>query len=111
MLVSDVGWFSELPDDVALKIPVDEYEVQTIAGAIELAADHAAELGGRARAYVEREHDLARTADGYVRALEEAAGGEAVRDAVLLRIAEAAADVGLDDAGAIAREAQRAGIV
>jgi glycosyltransferase involved in cell wall biosynthesis len=111
MLVSDVGWFSELPDDVALKIPVDEYEVQTIAAAIALAADHAAELGGAARAYVGREHDLGRTADGYVRALEEAAGGEAVRDAVLLRIAEAAADVGLDDAGAIAREAQRAGIL
>src|SRR5262249_10394864 len=32
MLVSDVGWFSELPDGVALKIPVDEYEVPTIAG-------------------------------------------------------------------------------
>ena len=39
MLVSDVGWFSELPDDVALKIPVDEYEVPTIAAALELAAD------------------------------------------------------------------------
>jgi glycosyltransferase involved in cell wall biosynthesis len=111
MLVSDVGWFAELPDGVALKIPVDEYEVATTAGAIALAADHAAELGRAARAYVEREHDLARTADGYVRALEEAAGGDAVRDAVLLRIAEAAADVGIDDAGAIAREARRAGIL
>ena len=38
MLVSDVGWFSELPDGVALKIPVDEYEVATIAAALELAA-------------------------------------------------------------------------
>ena len=38
--------------------------------------------------------------DAYVRALEEAAGGEAVADAVLWRIAEAAAEVGLDDVAA-----------
>jgi glycosyltransferase involved in cell wall biosynthesis len=111
MLVSDVGWFSELPDGVALKIPLDEYEVPTIAGALELAADHAAELGGAARDYVRREHDLGRTADGYVAALEEAAGGALVADAVLLRIAEAAAAVGIDDPVELAREARRAGIV
>ena len=88
MLVSDVGWFAELPDDVALKIPVDDYEVPTIAGALELAADHGAELGSAASAYVHEAHDLGRAADAYAAALEEAAGGEAVTDAVLLRIAE-----------------------
>ena len=111
MLVSDVGWFAELPDGVALRIPVDEYEVPTIAAALELAADHAAELGVAARDYVRREHDLARSADGYAKALEEAAGNEAVADAVLLRIAEAAAEVGLDDAPELARAARAAGIV
>jgi len=111
MLVSDVGWFAELPDDVALKIPVDEFEVRTIAGAIELAADYAAELGDAARNYVRREHDLERAAGGYVRALEEAAGGEAVADSVLYRMAEAAAEVGLEDAGQLAREARRAGFL
>jgi glycosyltransferase involved in cell wall biosynthesis len=111
MLVSDVGWFAELPDGVALKIPVDEFEVPTIAAALELAADHAGELGSAARDYVRREHDLGRAADAYARALEEAAGGAAVADAVLYRIAEAAAEVGLEDAGELAREARRAGIV
>jgi glycosyltransferase involved in cell wall biosynthesis len=111
MLVSDVGWFAELPDNVALKIPVDEFEVQTIAGALELAAEHAGELGRAAREYVRNEHGLDRAAAGYVAALEQAAGGDAVADAVLLRIAEAAAEVGLDDAGELAREARRAGIV
>src|SRR5205823_5207886 len=62
MLVSDVGWFAELPDDVALKIPVDEYEVATIVGALEVAADHAGELGRAAHEYVRREHDLVRAA-------------------------------------------------
>jgi glycosyltransferase involved in cell wall biosynthesis len=111
MLVSDVGWFAELPDDVALKIPVDEVEVPMIAGALELAADHAAELGAAAQAYVHREHDLGRAADAYVKALEAAAGGDAVSDAVLWRIAEAAAEVGLDDVGELARQARDAGIV
>ena len=111
MLVSDVGWFAELPDGAALRIPVDEYEVPPIAGALELAAGHAAELGEAARAYVRREHDLGRTADGYAAALAEAAGGEAVADAVLRRIAVAALEVGVDDPVAIAREARRAGIV
>jgi glycosyltransferase involved in cell wall biosynthesis len=111
MLVSDVGWFSELADDVALKIPVDEYEVPTIAAALELAADRGAELGAAARDYVRREHDLDRAADAYTRALEEAAGGEAVSDAVLRRLAQAAAEVGLHDVRALALRAREAGLV
>jgi glycosyltransferase involved in cell wall biosynthesis len=113
MLVSDVGWFAELPDGVALRIPVDEYEAATIAAALELAAGRADELGDAARAYVQLEHDLGRTARGYAAGLEESAGGGAVRDAVLWRIAEAAADVGLAgaDAAGIVREARRAGIL
>ena len=67
MLVSDVGWFAELPDGVALRVPVDEYEVATIAAALELAADHKEELGAAGRDYVRREHDLGRVADAYVR--------------------------------------------
>ena len=41
------------------------------------------------------EHALDRVADLYVAALEEAAGGEAVREAVTREVAEAAADVGI----------------
>jgi glycosyltransferase involved in cell wall biosynthesis len=111
LIVSDVGWFSELPDDVVLKVPVDEYEVATLEAAIGLAVDHGASLGANARRYVDREHSLDRIADAYVAALETAAGGDAVDDAVLLRIAEAAVEVGIDDAGALARAAVDSGIV
>jgi glycosyltransferase involved in cell wall biosynthesis len=113
MLVSDVGWFAELPDGVALRIPVDGHEVPTIAAALELAADRAGELGAAAREYVRREHDLGRAADGYAAALVEAAGGEAVADAVLRRIAGAAADVGLGDKSVreLAARAREAGLV
>ena len=31
VVVSDVGWFAELPDEVALKVPVDEHEAETLA--------------------------------------------------------------------------------
>jgi glycosyltransferase involved in cell wall biosynthesis len=110
LLVSDVGWFSELPDDAVLKIPVDDYEVATIEAALTVAADHGATLGAAARAYVEREHALPAVADAYVAALEAAAGGPAVSDAVLLRIAEAAAEVGIDDVSALAQAAREAGI-
>ena len=111
MLVSDVGWFAELPDGVALKIPVDEFEVPTIAAALWLAANRAADIGRAAQEYVWREHDLARAADGYTRALEQAAGGDAVNDAILWRIAEAAAEVGLEDVDELARLAREAGLV
>jgi hypothetical protein len=111
LLVSDVGWFSELPDDAVLKVPVDEYEVRVIEAALGVAADHGAVLGAAARAYVEREHALAATADAYVAALEVAAGGDAVNDAVLWRIAEAAAEVGIEDPTELARAAREAGLV
>jgi glycosyltransferase involved in cell wall biosynthesis len=111
LLVSDVGWFSELPDDAVLKVPVDDYEVATIEAALTVAADHGATLGAAARAYVEREHALPAVADAYVAALEAAAGGPAVNDAVLLRIAEAAAEVGIDDVSALAQAAREAGIL
>jgi glycosyltransferase involved in cell wall biosynthesis len=111
MIVSDVGWFAELPDDVALKVPVDEYEVPTLAAALELATDRREELGARALEYVRAEHDLGRAADAYTAVLEDAAGGAAVSDAVLRELARAAAEVGADDPRELARLAAESGIV
>jgi len=111
LVVSDVGWFAELRDGVALRVPVDEYEVPVLEAALGFACEHAAALGAAARAYVEREHALPRVADAYVAALEVAAGGDRVNEEVLWRIAEAAAEAGIDDAGALAREAVASGIV
>jgi glycosyltransferase involved in cell wall biosynthesis len=116
LVVSDVGWFAELPDSVALKVPVDAHEVDTLAAALELLVDESARaaMGAAARELVAREHDLDRVAELYVAALEEAAGGEAVRDAVLGEVAQAAADVGIGpesaEAGELARKMREAGI-
>ena len=100
LVVSDVGWFSELPDDVALKAPVDERETDRLAEALETLADPEvrATMGVAARALADGEHDVARVAEAYVVALEETLGGRAVQDAVLREVSEAAAAVGIDPA-------------
>src|SRR5207244_3413077 len=36
LVVNDLGWFSELPDEVALKVPVDERETEALDEALEL---------------------------------------------------------------------------
>jgi glycosyltransferase involved in cell wall biosynthesis len=99
VVVSDVGWFSELPDSVALKVPVDDHETETLHAALALLAGEPGvrrAMGEAAAELAVRDHDLERVADGYAAALEQAAGGAAVADAVLGDVARAAADVGLD---------------
>jgi glycosyltransferase involved in cell wall biosynthesis len=98
LVVSDVGWFSELPDTVAVKVAPDEREVETLTAELErLLADDQALAGMSAAALelVRSEHDVERVAELYVAALEEAAGGEAVRAALVGEVAEAAAEVGI----------------
>jgi glycosyltransferase involved in cell wall biosynthesis len=98
LVVSDVGWFSELPDTVAVKVAPDEREVETLATELErlLSNDDARRtMRTAALELVTTEHALDRVADLYVATLEEAAGGEAVREAVTREVAEAAAEVGI----------------
>ena len=113
LVVSDVGWFAELPDDAALKVPVDEREVETLAAALELlAADGGVRdaMSAAARALAEREHRLDRVADLYAAALEEAAGGDAVSEAVLRDVAGAASDVGLERTDELAERLGEVGL-
>jgi hypothetical protein len=98
LVVSDVGWFSELPDDVALKVSVGERETDDLEAALELLLtreDVRVEMGRAAAGLARREHDLESVADRYAAALEEAVGGPAVADAVLREVSEAAAGVGI----------------
>jgi glycosyltransferase involved in cell wall biosynthesis len=117
MAVSDLGWFAELPDSVALKIPVDEREVDVLAASLDaVLGDDALRIGigEAARAYAEREHGLARVAELYAAALERAAGGQAVEDRLLHEVAVAAAEVGVEpgseEADELADRLREAGI-
>jgi glycosyltransferase involved in cell wall biosynthesis len=110
LVVTDVGWFSELQESVALKVPPDASEAQALEAALELLVtqpDVREQMGAAAAELARRVHDLDRVAELYAAALEEAAGGEAVRDAVLREVSEAAADVGISpdapEAGEIGR--------
>ncbi len=104
LVVSDVGWFSELPDDVALKVPPDERELEALTAAFEtLAADPArrAAMGNAALALAESEHRLDRVADAYAAALEEAVAEAAAAQVAKLQYVEAASA-----AAKIARESR-----
>ncbi len=107
VVVSDVGWFSELPDDVALKVPVGAGEAETLHAALELLArDEAlrATMSAAAREVARRDHDLDHVADLYVAAFEQAAGGSAVTESLLGEVATAAAEVGIEPGSPEARE-------
>jgi glycosyltransferase involved in cell wall biosynthesis len=113
IVVSDVDAFAELPDDVAVKIAPDEREVDALAASLlRLIEDpgRAETMSTAARAYAEREHELARVADLYAAALEQAAGGAAVRDELLREVAAAAAEVGVDDTGEVSEALREVGL-
>ena len=98
LVVSDVGWFAELPDGVALKVPVGSDEVADLAVAIRLLAerpDARAAMGAAARELARSEHDLARVAERQAAAFERIAGGDAVAEEVVRDVSDAAAGVGI----------------
>ncbi len=110
LVVSDVGWFAELPDEVAFKVPVDETEPHTLADGLRLLLsrpDVRAAMGERAFALARSEHDVGRVADRQLAAFELAAGGRSVDDAVLRSVSEAAAAVGIEPGSDEARELAR----
>jgi glycosyltransferase involved in cell wall biosynthesis len=80
LLVNDVGWFSELPDDVALKVAPGDGEVERLALAMETLCDPAVRerMGANAQELASGEHDVERVAELYASAVREAAGVEVV---------------------------------
>jgi glycosyltransferase involved in cell wall biosynthesis len=112
LVVSDVGWFAELPDEAVIKVPVDEREEDTLAAALEALTDPSvrATMGAAARELVEREHRVDRVAEAYAAALEELAGGPSVNEAVLNEVAQAAAEVGLSDTTDVAARLKEVGL-
>jgi glycosyltransferase involved in cell wall biosynthesis len=98
LVVSDLGWFSELPDETVAKIPAGPDEVGILTETLTRLCRDAGrreELGRAGRAYVRDNHDLEDVAEAYTAALEEAAGRELVRAEVLGEVARAASEVGL----------------
>jgi len=98
LIVSDIGWFSELSDDVAIKVSTGENETHELADAMRLLAGDEfrrikmSEAAGR---YAKSELGVERIAELYRRAIVELAGGVKVRSNVLHDVASAAQGSGL----------------
>ena len=73
-IVSDVGWFSELPEDCVAKVPPDHpAEADLVKAYVEHLvedADLRRRLGANARAYIAGEHSWQRAAEAYVAFLD-----------------------------------------
>jgi glycosyltransferase involved in cell wall biosynthesis/SAM-dependent methyltransferase len=77
VLVSDIGSFSEYPDAICLKVPVDETEEEILYEYLNLLIsrpDVRQSLGRRAKEWVARECSWESVADRYVDFLEEVTG-------------------------------------
>jgi glycosyltransferase involved in cell wall biosynthesis len=99
LVVSDVGWFSELPDEAVARIPAGPQEVEVLTETLSRLCRDAGrreELGRAGQEYVRANHDLARVTQEYAAVLEEAAGRELLREEVLGEVARAASEVGLE---------------
>jgi glycosyltransferase involved in cell wall biosynthesis len=99
LVVTDAGWFSELPDDVALKTAIGPDEVSDLATILErLISDPELRrrMGAAGQTLVQREHDVERVADLYADAIETFAGSNAMEESVLEDVARAAWGIGLD---------------
>ena len=99
LVVSDIGWYAELPDDAVAKVaagPTEVEELTQVLSGLSGDAELRERLGGSGEAYVRREHDLGRVAEAYAAALEESAGRELVRGEVLGEVSRAASEVGLE---------------
>ena len=112
LVVSDAGWFAELPDEAAIKVPVDDHEVATLAAALEALTNERvrAQMAAAAKQLVDQEHRLDRVAEAYAAALEELAGGSAVDQAVLHEIGQAAAEVGMTETADVAARLKEVGL-
>ena len=79
-IVTDVGWFRELPDAICLKTPAGEGAEEAVAaGLLALAEDAEARLamGERARAYVRTHNTVERLVAGYIECARELLAGRA----------------------------------
>jgi 2-polyprenyl-3-methyl-5-hydroxy-6-metoxy-1,4-benzoquinol methylase/glycosyltransferase involved in cell wall biosynthesis len=73
-ILADVGWYSELPDDSVIKIPLDQHSDALLAAFLRrLLADKdfRARIGSNARRYMLAEHSMEHAAEGYFELIEQ----------------------------------------
>ena len=81
-VVSDVGWFGELPNDAVVKIEPGPHADALLRAYLERLIEDAplrSALGENARRHVLAEHDIRRSAEGYLSLIDEVVAGRARR--------------------------------
>lgn len=109
MIVSDVGWFRELPDSFCLKAPVGNGEIETLTEALRnLSAQGPARFERAALAFewAEARHP-SRTAGLYLETLDEAVTGWAAPRVLPPVLASSLSDLGIGKARARSLSASR----
>lgn len=98
LIVSDVGWFSELSDEMAVRVSVGDGEIESIADRmLALARDVQRRelMGAEAERHARSDLGVQRVAEQYRHAIVDASGAAEVRTAVLGEIATSASVTGL----------------
>jgi SAM-dependent methyltransferase/glycosyltransferase involved in cell wall biosynthesis len=73
-IVSGVGWFGELPDSAVVKLDMNEHTDELLRAYLERLIEDAslcASIGANARRHVLAEHDIKRSAEGYLDFIRE----------------------------------------
>ncbi|MCM2465221.1 glycosyltransferase family 4 protein [Methanoculleus oceani] len=97
VIVSDVGWFSEIPEDCCLKVAVDSHEEDLLLAYMQTLAANARmreAIGENALRWVEREHNPQRIAEEFYRYIKSVVDGDEI---VMTRVSEALLHLGVDE--------------
>ena len=81
IIVTDAGWFSEIPDDACLKVRDDAWEASTLSAFLLALAERPglrAAIGRNAARWIAREHSISRSLAAYETAFAEAVAAPAV---------------------------------
>ena len=117
MVVSNIGWLGEIPDDVAVKIAIDEREEQTLTAALWALAEEPAlraQLGANARRWALAQHAPDRVAERYTQAIQRLSackprrsagwlnhalvnGSPSVQETIVGEVGEALFDLGAEE--------------
>ena len=117
VVVSNIGWLGEIPDDVAVKIAIDEREEQTLTAALWALAEEPAlraQLGANARRWALAQHAPDRVAERYTQAIQRLSackprrsagwlnhalvnGSPSVQETIVGEVGEALFDLGAEE--------------
>jgi len=97
VIVSDVGWFSEIPDDCCLKVAVDSHEEDLLLAYMQVLASNPKMrqvIGENALRWIGSDHNPEKIAEEFHRYIASVVSGD---EMAITRVSEALLDLGVDE--------------